>query len=211
RSRFAMEVIYPEIRELLDKFGIRIGEMPVAQAVARIQSRSLLVRQQLVIAILDYANYAPNDDPQLSKWLRAVFEATVSEPWRDEVQKAILAKNWKDVERLVREADLGKQLPSHVLRLAAALPEELKSLRLEVYRKIHRAHPGDVWVNISLAWELIENGRHEEAIRYLTAALALRPNNPGILLNRGNCFHQAGEIDAAIVDYQQCLAVAPRY
>ena len=48
---------------------------------------------------------------------------------------------------------------------------------------------------------LVENGQPAEAVRYYTAAFALRPDNPGIYLNRGNALDEAGEVDAAIADY----------
>src|SRR5262249_11799612 len=71
--------------------------------------------------------------------------------------------------------------------------------------------PGDFWANHTLGHDLAHVGKHAEAIRYYTAALSQRPDNPGVLLNRASSLHKAGELDAAIADLQQAIAVAPRY
>ena len=59
--------------------------------------------------------------------------------------------------------------------------------------------------------ELDKNGQPAEAVRYFTAALTLRPDNPGMYINRGNALMKAGELDAAILDYKQACALAPQY
>jgi tetratricopeptide (TPR) repeat protein len=87
----------------------------------------------------------------------------------------------------------------------------MRSTRLELLRRIQRAYPADLWANHELAFELMESGQSAEAIRYFTAALALRPRNPGNYLNRGRALGDAGEVDAAIADYRQSLALAPQY
>ena len=62
-----------------------------------------------------------------------------------------------------------------------------------------------------VAWDLCEVERDAEAIRYYTAALAVRPDNPGVLLNRSEALKHTGELDAAIADLLRAIAVEPRY
>src|SRR5262249_3304421 len=125
--------------------------------------------------------------------------------------KAARAGDLTTIERLVREVDVGKQPPGLLILMAKVLPEELKSTRLELLRRIQRANPDDLWANTSLSAELFARRRFAEAARSLSAALALGPDNPGLYLNRGSCLVESGELDAAIEDYQKCLALAPRY
>src|SRR5262249_11029336 len=91
-----------------------------------------------------------------------------------------------------------------------ALPIRSPS-RLDLARHVQFAHSGDFWANHQLGYDLRELGKHAEAVRYYTAALALRPDNPGVLLNRANALHRAGELEAAAGDLQRAVAVAPGY
>jgi tetratricopeptide (TPR) repeat protein len=151
-------------------------------------------------------------DPPLQRWLLATLAAADKDPWRQQVREAMVVEaDWTALERWAREADVPKQPPSFLLAVAHALPERLKSTRLELFRRIQRAYPADLWANHHLAFELQDNDRPAEAIRYYTAALALRPANPGIYLNRGLALKHAGEVDAAIADYRKALALAPHY
>jgi Flp pilus assembly protein TadD len=53
--------------------------------------------------------------------------------------------------------------------------------------------------------------QHGEAIRFLTAAAALRPDTPGVRLNLGNALVGAGRLDEAIVAYRQAIGLKPDY
>jgi tetratricopeptide (TPR) repeat protein len=76
---------------------------------------------------------------------------------------------------------------------------------------VQRAYPSDFWVNQRLGDDLRTNGNAGHAIRYQTAALALRPKNPGMLLNRALAHADLNEWDAALSDLDQALKLAPRY
>jgi tetratricopeptide (TPR) repeat protein len=107
--------------------------------------------------------------------------------------------------------DARKQPAKFLLIVTHSLRAEMKSTRLDLLRRIQHAHPDDLWANHWLAWELKKNGKPAEAIRYFTAMLALRSDNPGIYLNRGATYRDAGEFDAAIADLRKAVALAPRY
>jgi tetratricopeptide (TPR) repeat protein len=82
---------------------------------------------------------------------------------------------------------------------------------LDLIRRVHFAYPGDFWANEDLGWILLETGNQAESIRYFTAALALCPDNPGVLLNRGIALTDAGESEAAAADLQRAVTLAPQY
>jgi tetratricopeptide (TPR) repeat protein len=90
------------------------------------------------------------------------------------------------------------------------LPVESPS-RLDLARRVQFAYPGDFWANHSLGSKLDGAGRHAEAVRYYTAALALRPDNPGVLLNRAGALGDVGELEAALADLQRAITVSPLY
>jgi serine/threonine protein kinase/Flp pilus assembly protein TadD len=208
-SRFAIAegAAYPAFRDALRKYGIAIGEMPPAEVAARVRGRPEPVRKNL-IAALDECRVTQKGDSQTRRWLLAALLAADDDDWRSRVRQAA---NWDAMAQVVGEVDLRTQPPSLLLVFADSIPDRMKSTRLEFLRRIQRAYPADLWANIKLAHKLHEDGQPAEAIRYHTAALALRPDNPGIYLNRGSALRDAGEVDAALTDYGRALALAPQY
>jgi predicted Zn-dependent protease len=69
-------------------------------------------------------------------------------------------------------------------------------------------HPGDLWLNRDLAEAVtrLEPPRHEEALRYLTAAAALRPTSAGLWRALGTAQHRAGEHEEAAWSFQRAIA-----
>jgi superkiller protein 3 len=55
------------------------------------------------------------------------------------------------------------------------------------------------------------HSRPEEAIRYYTAALALRPHNPGTCVELGSALAKTGDLDGAIASYREALDGHPEY
>jgi tetratricopeptide (TPR) repeat protein len=129
------------------------------------------------------------------------------------VREALAARDWQALEPMARAVDVRTQPPSFLRVVARKLPLPAQggATRLELLRRTQGAYPADLWANMQLALELRRNGQPAEAVRYWTAALALRPDNPGIYLNRGSALKAAGEVDAAIADYRHSLALAPQY
>jgi serine/threonine protein kinase/tetratricopeptide (TPR) repeat protein len=210
-SRFSQEAAYPEIREALGRYGIAIGVLAPADVAADVQGRPEPVRRNLVAALDECLSLAPKEDAKTRPWLLAALAAADNDAWRMRARQALVARDWQTLEQLAQRADVRKQPPSFLLLVARSLPAQMGPTRLELLRRIQQSYPADLWANHDLAYALMESGQPAEAIRYYTAALALRPDNPGIYVNRGAALRNAGEVDAAIVDAHQALALAPRY
>jgi tetratricopeptide (TPR) repeat protein len=210
-SRFTQEAAYPEIREALGRYGIAIGVLAPADVAACVQGRPEPSRRYLLAALDESLRLVPKEDAQTRNWLLAALSAADNDAWRMGARQAWVAGDWQTLEQRARDADVRKQPPGFLLLVARSLPPQMGPTRLELLRGIQRSYPADLWANHDLAFGLWQSGRPAEAIRYYTAALALRPDNPGIYLNRGCALHGAGEVDAAIVDCHRALALAPRY
>jgi serine/threonine-protein kinase len=206
-SQFEDGLVMPEIRAALQDYGIDLGVTPPADAAARIQSRPEPVRRQVIAALDECRRWAGGDD-QMRQWLSTVLSAADGDEWRTSARKALYPTAGSAALRLAHEVDAKKQPPGFLLVFARRLPTYGE--RLELFRRIQDTYPDDLWANLRLAHELSE-AHPAEAIRYLTAALALRPKNPGIYLNRAGALKKTGEVDAAIADYRHCLDLAPEY
>jgi tetratricopeptide (TPR) repeat protein len=212
-SRFTNERAFPEVRDALEHYGIKIGARAPAEAAAIIQGRPEPVRAILVAALDRCLRLAPQGDKQARQWLLATLDAADSDAWRVRVRRAALDGDRKALEALARDADVASQPPSFLLFLAESLAwgGPVESLQLELLQRAQRAHPADLWANHDLGQRLTASGRPAEAVRYFTAAIALRPGNVGTCVNRGKAFFEAGEVDAAIADFSQAVALAPSY
>ena len=148
----------------------------------------------------------PENDPQMKQWLTELLDAADTGPWRKRAQQALKTSDWKALERIVEEALAARQPPSALLRLAREIPWD-SPIRLKLFRRIRQAYPGDFWANHELACYLhySQSPYLEEALRYYTAALALRPRNPGTCVNLGNALRNSGDLDGAIAAYREAL------
>jgi serine/threonine-protein kinase len=210
-SRFTHEAAFPEIQEALRRYGIAIGEMAPDQAAARVRLGPEPVRRSLIAALDECMLWAPAEKPKLRSWLLVALAAADNDAWRARARRVRTRRDWKVLEQMAGEVDVRKQPPSFLIRVVTANLALGSTAELGLLRRIQRAYPADLWANHGLAEALAKNGQQAEAIRYYTAALALRPDSPGIYLNRGGALADVGELDAAIADYRQCVALAPQY
>jgi tetratricopeptide (TPR) repeat protein len=208
-SRFTKEAAFPELQEALRRRGIKIGVTPPDRAAALVQDRPEPARRYLVAALHECFQRAPKGDVQARQWLVSVLNSADKDDWRVQVREVI--GDGKALEQLAREVDVRQQPTDFLLLVVRCLPAHPKSNRLELLRRLQGAYPADLWTNHGLAFELMNDGRPAEAVRYYTAALALRPDNPGIYLNRGRALEEAGELDAAIADFRRSTELAPTY
>jgi serine/threonine-protein kinase len=210
-NQFTPEAALPEIRDALRRYGMEIGVMAPAEAAALVETRPEPIRRSLVAALDECVKWTRKENAKTRAWLLTVLAAADNDDWRAQARKALLGGDWPELEQQAREVDERKQPPSFLILVARSLPAQWKSTRLELLRRTQRAYPGDLWANHHLANELVANGDLAEAIRYYTAALALRPDSAGVYLNRGYALERLGEVDAAIADAQQSIALAPEY
>ena len=125
------------------------------------------------------------------------------DPRRNEVRDAVAREDrdalrrWSPRLRRRRAADRHAPASGGGLR-DAGLSDETVAL-LDAGRRLY---PGDFWLNhnLGMAFGVSNPPRREEAIRYLTAATALRPDSLGAHLNLGNALPSQGKLDEAIAE-----------
>src|SRR5262249_55643206 len=81
---------------------------------------------------------------------------------------------------------------------------------LAMLREAQRRRPGDLWLNQAVADELIRTNPRE-AVSFVRAALALRPESPVLLSNLGQALNEIGQFDEAIATFDRVLQMKPRY
>ena len=85
-----------------------------------------------------------------------------------------------------------------ISRLAYALGHlGEREMETSLLRRAQRAHPEDFWINHDLARSLMGAGRPDEAARFYSAALAVRPRSELVLIALGEALRAAGRTDEA--------------
>jgi tetratricopeptide (TPR) repeat protein/serine/threonine protein kinase len=218
-SRFTTERAVPLFREALRAYGLPVGQGTPAAAAARIAGCPPEVRDALLTALDDWVILAQTPslklaEPHLS-WLRAVLAAAEPEGWARQVRAAgderDPARRRKALEELAAKADVGRLPPQKLLRLAQRLGAVGSTgPAVALLRRAQARHPGDFWLNHELGLALRDR-EPAEAVRYLTAAVALRPDSAGTHLNLGAALDEQGKLDEAAREFRRTLDLDPKY
>ena len=82
-------------------------------------------------------------------------------------------------------------------------------MRLSTLRRIQFAHPSDFWATFSLGLAIHRSFLWEDAVRYLTAAVAVRPSSSGAQLQLGIALRDNYRFEEAIERQREALRLDP--
>jgi predicted Ser/Thr protein kinase/tetratricopeptide (TPR) repeat protein len=185
---FAGERTLPEYRKVFADYGLRAEEAS-AEAAARIRRRPPGVRDPAIAALDHWLYLARKEKAREAFWLERVLAAADPNDWRQRLRAARGRRDRQALEDLAREVKVAAQPAQALVLLGEALVTSGSTDgAVELLRRAWDAYPGDFWVNEDLgnALEASRPPQLEEAIRFLTAAVTLRPSSPGAHLNLGN-------------------------
>jgi probable HAF family extracellular repeat protein len=171
------------------------------------------VREELIAALDDWMRLRremhKKDD---SGWKRllAAARAADPDPWRNRLRGAWEGGDQKALGDLASSAPFDRLHPCDVLLLEANLDT---GRAVAVLREAQQRRPGDFWLNHAFGMRLhsMRPPRFDEAIGYLRAALSLRPESPGAILNIGHVLQEADRTNEAIAAYEQAIRLKPDY
>jgi tetratricopeptide (TPR) repeat protein len=206
-ERFDIIGAAPAYAAAFRAYGLPMLELEPDEASRRIATSA--IRDQLLDAAANWAKA----DAAAAKKLTAIIRLADDSPWRRRLYAALDGNDAAGLTRLARESDAVSQPPARMVALGNLLARTDPERAAAFLQQALQRHPGDFWLNNELG-VVLDNQRPPwavEAVRYLTAALALLPDSPVVFLNRGNALRDAGELDAAIADFRRAVALAPGY
>src|SRR5262249_58980255 len=139
-----------------------------------------------------------------------VLSAADSDPWRRGLRAArarpFRPAQVETLKKLAAEVDAAAQPPEELFLMHMALHTRGNGA-VALLRRAQEAFPGDFWINHDLGFALLgcQPPRNEEAVRFLTAAVALRPESAGARLNLGAALSRGGHLDEAAAAYHQAI------
>jgi tetratricopeptide (TPR) repeat protein len=213
-NRFALEKALPEYRQAFLSYGLQAQTMAPQEAAALLRRRPPAVRSTLVAALDHWLVLARDQKAPEVDWLEQVLSAAVADPWRQRLRAARARGDRQALEKLARELDVTTQ-PAEVLFLLdrGLHAQGATEGAVALLRRAQEAFPGDFWINHNLGIALVDcrPPQYDEAIRFLTAAVALRPNSPGVSFNLGLVFWKKGRLDEALAAFRRAVTLKPDY
>jgi tetratricopeptide (TPR) repeat protein len=218
-SRFAVERAVPKFREAFRAYGLAVGEGEPKVAAERIRQRPAAVREAILAVLDEWDELAGNPRYKITEphreWLRAALDAAEPDDARGRkvrsARRATDAGKRQAALKSLAESAKVAELPARALtRLASGL-RPLQAA--ELLRRAQRHYPADFWVNhnLGIVLQAVTPPESEEAVRFLTSAVALRPESPGAHLNLGHALAGKGQWDEAIASFERAIELDPKY
>lgn len=193
--------------------GLDLATLSPEAAGRTIKARPPSVSLALAAALDDWAavRRTLRKDPAGSKRLAGAARLADPDPWRNQLRDALEEPDQHGrqtaLKALVGPARFDELGPVSPDVLGKALDEVGDASTAEtVLRAARRRHPSDVWLNYDLARVLEKVHRRDEAIRYYTAARALRPETAHEL---AHALRAATETDEALAVFQDLARLRP--
>jgi serine/threonine-protein kinase len=201
-------------RDVFTKAGLDVEALSPEEAGKRI--RATTVAPEIAAALDDWALTRSRRKalPEASwKHLLAVAREADPEAARTRLRDALLQSDRQALLDLANDQAI-RLGPTTRITLADALARIGASAQAEAHlRETLRRHPDDFFANSNLAASLVTSQppRLEEAIRYFTAAAALRPRSPGAHYNLGTFLAQRGDLERAAAALRHSIDLKEDY
>jgi len=199
-----------EYARLFRDHGIDLEALPAEEAARRIAASA--IRAQLVAALDDWATAWQTGKGAVQKRVLTVANLADADERCKPFRNAWLKEKWKELRHQLSQTQMAELPPPTIRALALAIGHrDGSSAAIAILQEGQRQYPGDVSINHTLAFLLLERGNFDEAVGYWRAALGARPDCAGLLLNLGNLLHKQGKVVEAEAAYRKALALAPDY
>jgi tetratricopeptide (TPR) repeat protein len=213
-NRFAGGKALPEYRAAFAESGLRPASTDPAAAAALLLRRPAEVRGPVVAGLESWLTLAHHEKAAEAGWLERVLAVVDPDDWRQRLRAATAARDLPAVEALAREADVAAQPPGALEGLAQVLQANGKvEGAVGLMRRAREVHPGNFWINhtLGLALAATKPPQPDEAIRFLTVAVALQPGCAGAWYNLAVTLLQYDRLDEAIAACRKAVGLKPAY
>jgi serine/threonine-protein kinase len=199
--------------KLFRNYGIDVETLDPGAAGALIRART--IRGELTAGLDDWVDLRRRYTMVAPGWkhLVAVARAADSDPWRTQLRDALDQGDRATAIRLAEAAPI-EALPIQSLELLClARPDHPRQVAL--LRRAQRQYPDDYWINFMLAYALdyvlppVQD--QDEAIRFYTAAVALRPRYAPGRYYLARALQHCGRGDEAVAEYQKAIESDPDF
>jgi serine/threonine-protein kinase len=193
--------------------GLDVATLTAEEASRKIRTRPPQVVLAVAAALDDWAAVRRDrkKDRAGATALSALAGAVDPDAWRPGLRRALdlpdRAARLEALQPLAKDAPFDTMGPVSLDLLGRALKDAGDPAGAEaVLRRAQQLHPGDVWTSYDLARTLERLAHRDEAIRYYTAARALRPETAHEL---AHALRDKGERDEEIAIFENLRRLRP--
>jgi tetratricopeptide (TPR) repeat protein len=197
-------------------FGIDVDALPPEEAAAQIASCS--IRAALVEALGEWAplrRRARGENSTGWKKLIEIARQADPDPLRNRCREALLRRDRQALEELADTLPIRKVPPASLSLLGLLLKEVgTPDKAVDLLKRAQHEYPSDFWVNEALgflSWYGFQPPRTDDALRFYSIALGLRPLRPQLHLVVGMALKARGAVDDAVVEYVRAIELDPKY
>jgi tetratricopeptide (TPR) repeat protein len=195
-------------------YGVDVELLSVETSIDRLKALTALAIPLAAAALDDWVytrGVTTKADVASRKRLVAIARGIDPNPLRDRIRATWGQPNSEaqdELSRLADSIDVRAQHPATLIILSLRQVKRSESV-LRLLRDAQYVYPGDFWLNLELGHAMYEVEDHHAAIRYLSAAVSIRPNSANAHLSLGavlcdgkrdyegaaTCFRRATELD----------------
>jgi serine/threonine protein kinase/tetratricopeptide (TPR) repeat protein len=205
-----------EYEQSFRDYGVDAVTLPVETAIERLKARQPFA-VPLAAALDGWAGARSRlkNDAASAKRLVAVARGIDPEPLRDKVRSTWgkpASEVGDELQRLAETIDIRAQHPATILMLEGKLTQVKRlDAALHLSRSAQNAFPSDFFLNYDLAQQLAEKKDYEGAVRFYTAAVAIRPHAVAARNNLGIALSNQERLDEAIACYRKAIDIDPNF
>jgi tetratricopeptide (TPR) repeat protein/predicted Ser/Thr protein kinase len=201
--------------ELFRDAGLDLAKLSAEEIAGRLAGSTVAVE---VAAVLDQWGFVRRKlggagDPS-EKFLLEVACALDRDGWRTQLREAVPSKDRQALLKAGVEAT-NRLSPATLLILGAALAEDGHAVGQAeaLLREAQRCFPNDFWLNMSLYDRclLSQPPQLEEAVRFASVAVAIRPGSPAARNALGVALGMKERLDEAIGEFQEAIRLKKDY
>lgn len=206
---------YQAYARCFENYGIDVASLDPPDAAALV--RRSRIHDALFEALIDWS-FAKEPDLYSGSESReklleiAEYAATATPKWH---RLFIQARKQRNPESLLAYVDLTQMPASALTHIAEGLVARgQRDAGVALLREAQRDHPDDFWINTTLGLTLLRTTPPQvaDAVRFLSAAVAIRPDSPGAWVNLSCALNeQPGCEDEAITAAERAVELKPDY
>jgi tetratricopeptide (TPR) repeat protein len=203
-----------EFAQAFQDFGIDIEALGSTEAAAQITPRA--IHSVLVKALDEWASLRKRarGDNDVS-WKKLVETARQADPddWRNRCRDAFLRGDRQALEQLADTVPIGQMPPASLYLLGHTLSDvSAVDKTMDLLRRAQHEYPSDLWINDTLAYfsaNVCQPPRWDDAVRFYTAVLALRPGFAPLHRSVADVFRAKGALQEALAEYTKAVELDP--
>jgi eukaryotic-like serine/threonine-protein kinase len=151
-----------------------------------------------------------------SRRLLKIAQIADPDPWRNRLRDAISASDVDELRKLaLTDKDELKKQPTPTLVLLGEGLSKFNEFKLatKVLTDAQRRRPDDYWINYTLGTVLAASDpkKYDEAIRYLSNAISVRPNSGLTHFKLSEVLDKAGRKEESLIELETAINLWPEY